>query len=110
MTDMVPDNIFNSSIYRNRVSLFTYSGNIVKLSLSQLHNQILSSGDLILLKDRTVVMSYETIYQYGALQQSIYVYSSHDKKGRIIAAENIIGIIQKEDTDDYAKLRHSIQS
>jgi hypothetical protein len=87
--------IFDSSIYRNCVSLFTYSGNIVKLSLSRLHNQILSSGDLILLRDRKVALSYETVYQYGALQTSIYAYSPYDKKGVTIAAENIIGIVQK---------------
>lgn len=102
---VVPDNIFDSSIYRNRVSLFTYSSNIVKLSLSRLHNQILSSGDLILLKDRKVVMSYETVYQYGAFQTSIYAYSPYDKKGVTIAAEDIICIVQKEDEEDYAILK-----
>jgi hypothetical protein len=102
---MVPDEIFNSSKYRKRVSLFTYFENIVKLSLSNLHGQILSSGDLILLKDRTVVMSYETIYQYGALKTNIYAYSPYEKKGIDVSAENIIGIVQKEDVDDYAILK-----
>ncbi len=103
-THMVPENIFNSKIYRNRVSLFTYSNNIVKISLSSLHNQILSSGDLILLKDETFVISNQTIYQYDYLRKSIFAYSPYTHKHIMIDATNIIGIVQKEDTNDYTML------
>jgi hypothetical protein len=105
---MIPEDIYNSVIYRQRAEVFDYDFGYIKykkISFSRLHNQILESNDILLLKDGTFAISYMRIYQYGALESSVYAYSPFIKSSLDVAAEDIIGVVQKEDEIDYKILR-----
>ena len=105
---IVPEHIINSEVYRKRVEIFDYDFGYIKykkISFSHLHDQILHAGDILLLKDGTFAISYMHIYQYGALESYVYSYSPCIKKSIDVHAEDVIGVIQKEDGEDYEILQ-----
>jgi hypothetical protein len=97
----IPNNIINSKKYQNRVAIFKYKD--YKISLSCLHEQILQPYDIILLNDGTVVFCMDRIYQYDYLRKYINACYNNSKMFTIYPCE-ILGIIQKQDTDDYNTL------
>ena len=97
----IPDSIIKSKKYQNRVAIFKY--NVHKISLSSLHEQILQPCDIILLNDGTAAFCVERIYQYDYLRKYITACYNNSKLFSIYPNE-IIGIVQKQDTEDYDTL------
>jgi len=92
----IPENIKKSDKYQKRVSI--YKCVEYKISLSNLHAQILAPNDIILLNDGTAAFCMEKIYQYGNTITSIFACYKNSKCFMVYPYE-ISGIVQKQDTD-----------
>lgn len=100
----VPSHIFNSTLYQNRFYIFVYP-NRKSISFSRLHGQTLKLGDFLLLKDKKFAKSSQTIYEASGNYEKIYADSPYTNKLIDVTPNNIVGIVQKEDGEDYKILQ-----